>query len=135
MKSTMPAPGPRFALALGDNLGLGAQRVAVEHRVGEFHVGHAEIADGRAERGVADGDADHQAEREELVDQRLAPLGLGRELGIEMQRLRIVGQAGEQHVVHLGDGPRDRVLEHSGRSRTPRNRALPLPFSPLAGFR
>ncbi len=39
--------------------------VALEQRVGEFHVGHAEIGDGGANRHVGDLDADHQAEREQ----------------------------------------------------------------------
>src|SRR5262249_47202993 len=42
-------PRPRLALALGDDLGVRAQRVAMEYRLGEFHLGHAQIADGGAE--------------------------------------------------------------------------------------
>src|SRR6267154_3238046 len=39
--------GPRLALAQAHHLGLHPKRVAVENRLGETHVGHAEIGDGR----------------------------------------------------------------------------------------
>src|SRR5262245_46632537 len=45
-----PLPRPRLALALGDDFGVRAQRVAMEYGLGEFDVGHAEIADGGAQR-------------------------------------------------------------------------------------
>src|SRR5690348_5542536 len=68
--------GARFAFAHGDALGFAAQRVAGEHWIGEFQRIVAEVRDQRPERGVADADADHQAEREAAVDERLAELGL-----------------------------------------------------------
>jgi hypothetical protein len=58
-----------------------------------------------------DADADHEAEGEAGVDQRLAELGLGGRLMVEVQRLRIVGKGSDQDVVGFGDGPRDRVLD------------------------
>src|SRR4029079_17342639 len=36
---------PRLALALGDDLGVRLQRIAVKHRFWKFDVGHAEVAD------------------------------------------------------------------------------------------
>src|SRR6185369_16842052 len=39
-------PGPRLALALGNDFGVRPQRIAVEHRPWKLHLGHAEIADG-----------------------------------------------------------------------------------------
>lgn len=45
----------RARLALGDDLGGAIDGVALEERGGEKHVGHAEIADGGADRGVVDG--------------------------------------------------------------------------------
>src|SRR5215204_2648472 len=43
---------PRLADALGDDPGMRLQGVAVEYRLWKLDVGHAEIADGGAERGV-----------------------------------------------------------------------------------
>src|SRR5581483_12037741 len=54
----------RLALALGQHLGREVERIAMEHGLGEFHVGHAEVAHRRADGGVAHRDADHHAERE-----------------------------------------------------------------------
>ena len=93
------------------DLGGEAQRVAVEDGVRELDVGHAEIGDQRADGGVADRYADHQAEGEQRVDQRLAPFALGGEVVIDVQRLRVVGETGEQRVVHLGDRAPQRVLD------------------------
>src|SRR5215510_11942660 len=62
-----PLPRPRLALALGNDFGVRAQRVAVEHRLGKFDLSHAEIADSGAERGVVDAHADHDTERIEAV--------------------------------------------------------------------
>jgi hypothetical protein len=87
--------------------------VALEEGRRKLHLGHAEIADGGAERRLVDGDADHQAEGEQRVHQRLAELALRLgEVPVDMQRLRVIGEAGEQDVVHLRDGSPDRVLEH-----------------------
>ena len=61
---------------------------------------------------VVDGDADHEAEGEQAVDQRLAKLRLGlAEVPVDVQRLRVVGEGAEHHVVHLGDGARQGVVE------------------------
>src|SRR4029077_19921397 len=51
--------GPRLAFAQAYDLGLYPKRVAVKDRLGETDVGHAEVGDGRAERGVVHPDADH----------------------------------------------------------------------------
>ena len=57
--------------------------------------------------------ADHQAEGEQRIHQRLAPFGLLlAEMPVDVQRLRIERHVGEQHVVHLGDGAVVAVLEH-----------------------
>src|SRR5262249_13319589 len=63
--------GPRAGLALGGHLGGDVERVAVEHGLGEPHLGHAEVADGGAERGFVDRDADHQPQSEQAVNERL----------------------------------------------------------------
>ncbi len=107
----MPAPGRDFDCAFAHDLRRAMHGVAFEQRIGEFHVGHAEIGDGGADRHVGNLDADHQPEREQRVHQRLAPLGLGlAEVPVDVQRLRIERHVGEQHVVHLRHGARVPVL-------------------------
>src|SRR5262249_34495384 len=82
--------------------GLGVDRVAVEDRLRELDLLEPEIAHGRAERGLADREPHGDAEREEAVDQRLAELGLGRGVEIDVERLRGHREAGEPHVGGLG---------------------------------
>ena len=85
--------------------------VAFEQRVGKFHFGHAEIGDGGADRQVIDHDADHQAEREQRIHQRLSPFRfLLAEMAVDVERLRIERHVGEQHVVHLRHRPGERML-------------------------
>src|ERR1700733_2684246 len=76
MKLDNAGAWPRFRFALADDLGRAMHGVALEQRVGEFDVGHAEIRDGSADRHVGNLDADHKSEREQRVHQRLAPFGL-----------------------------------------------------------
>src|SRR5258708_24856859 len=102
---------PRFADALGNDLGVGFQRIAVKHRLQKLDVGHAEIADRRAERGVVNAHADHDAEGVEAVEQPLAEFGGFREMRIDMQRLRIHRQQAEHCIVHLGDGPAEFMMK------------------------
>src|SRR6516164_5421629 len=85
--------------------------VTLEQRVGKFDIGHAEIGDGGADRHVRYLDADHEAEREQRVHQRLSPVGFGlAEMTVDVQRLRIERHVGEQHVVHLRHGARVSML-------------------------
>jgi len=103
--------GARFRRALAHHRRAAVHGVALEQRIGEFHVAHAEIGDGGADRHVGHLDADHQPEREQRVHQRLAPLGLGlAEVAVDMQRLRIERHVGKQHVVHLRHGAGVAVL-------------------------
>src|SRR5258708_2236098 len=53
---------PRFAGALGNDFGMRLERVAVKHRFRKLDVGHAEIADGGAERGVVHAHPDHDSQ-------------------------------------------------------------------------
>ncbi len=107
----MPAFGRDFNSRFDTTVVEQVHRVALEQRIGEAHVGHAEIGDGGADGHVGDLDADHQAEREQRVHQRLAPLGLGlAEVAVDVQRLRIERHVGEQHVVHLRHRARVAVL-------------------------
>ena len=69
---------------------------------GNFTSAHAEIGDCGADRQVRNRHADHEAEREQRVHQRLAPLGLLlAEMSVDMQGLRVERHVREQHVVHL----------------------------------
>jgi hypothetical protein len=54
--------GTGFRILEADHLGLGAQRVADEDRLGHAHLVVAEIGDERAQGGVADRQADQQRE-------------------------------------------------------------------------
>jgi hypothetical protein len=90
----------------------GTNRVAVEYRLGELHLVHAEIGDGGAERRVVHRDADHQAQGEDAVDDALAELGLRRELLVDMERLDVHGERAEQDIVHFRDRARPRMVEH-----------------------
>src|SRR5207253_9698128 len=47
-----------------------------------------------------------------LFRSRLAELGLGRGVEVHVKRLRVHGQAREQHVVGFGDGAAGLMLEH-----------------------
>jgi hypothetical protein len=98
------------------HLSFDMNRVAMEHGMRERRLRHAEVGDRRAERGIVDRDADHQAEREQRIDQRLAPLALRREIEIDMQRLRVERHDREEHVVALGDAALQRVPEDLSRS-------------------
>ena len=80
------------------------QRIAGEHRIGEDQLVVAEVGDQRSERGVGDADPDHQAESIDRIDQWFAEFGLSSGFVIEVQRLRIMGQRGDQDIVGLGDG-------------------------------
>src|SRR6185295_102788 len=87
--------GPRLGFPFAHHLRREVERIAVEHRLGELDIGHAEVAHRGADGGIADRDADHDAQREERVHQRLAPLALGSKVVIDVQRLRVVREAGE----------------------------------------
>ncbi len=131
--------GPRLRFALADDFGGAMHGVALEQRMRKFDVGHAEIGDRGADRHVGDLNADHEAEREQRVHQRLAPFGLLlAEVPVDMQRLRVERHVGEQHVVHLGDGAGvavldefagDEILEIEPAALVPNGRLL-APFSP-----
>src|ERR1019366_3577643 len=92
----------RFRRPLAHDLRAAVDGIALEQRIGKFHVGHAEIGDGGADRHVGNLDADHQPKREQRIHQRLAPLGFGlAEVAVDVQRLRVERHVGEQHIVHL----------------------------------
>src|SRR6516162_1165847 len=112
MKFDDPGAGERFRFALADYFRRAMYRVAFEQRMREFDVGHAEIGDRGANCHIRDLDTDHQAEREQRIHQWLAPLGLLlAKMSVDVQWLRVKGHVGEQHVVHLRDGPRIAMLD------------------------
>src|SRR5215470_11641117 len=83
-------PRTRRRFALADDFGGDMHGIDLEKRVRKFHLGHAEIGDGRADSEVVDHDADHQAEGEQRIYQRLTPLRLLlAEMAIDVQRLRV----------------------------------------------
>src|SRR5205085_2155675 len=102
----------RFAAPRRDHRRARPDRVAVKHRLWEAHIAHAEIGDGRAQCRVADSHADDETQGEDAVDERPAEFGRAREFSVEMQGLRVHRQCREQHIVHLGDSARHRMLEH-----------------------
>ncbi len=103
--------GARFALALFQHLGFDMQRIAMENGLGEAHLIHAEIGDRGAERGFADRNADHQAQRVERIDDAGAEFGgLGIFL-VQMELGGVVGHGGEEDVVGLRHRAADRMGE------------------------
>ena len=103
---------PRLRLALLHHLGLGVDRVAVEDGPRELDLLEAEVAHRGAERGLAHGEPDGRAEREDAVDEGLAELRLRGGVEVHVERLRVHGEAREQDVVGLGDGAAGLMLEH-----------------------
>src|SRR5205085_8546226 len=72
----------------------------------------AEVAHRRPERGLTDRQPHGDAEREQAVHERLAELGLARGVEVQVQRLRVHGQAREEDVVRLGDRAPRLMREH-----------------------
>ena len=99
----LPRAGSRASLL--DDLGLGVEGVAVEERRRERDVGEAELRDERALGDLRDGCPDHRRERPHRVHQPLAERLGRRERGVEMQRLAVHRERGEEDVVGLGRGP------------------------------
>ena len=103
--------GPGFAGANVLYRGAAVDRVAVKNRMREAHVAHAQVGDCCAKGGVLHRQADHQAERENAVDQGAAELGGLAVFGVDVQRSRVAGGVAEPHVVALRDGAPDFVVE------------------------
>src|SRR5579862_2043798 len=87
------------------------ERIAVEHRLRKYHIGHSKVSDSRAESGIAHRDTYHETQCKDAIDDLTAELRRLREFGIEMERLGIVGQCGEQHIIQLGYRSCNRVRE------------------------
>lgn len=105
--------GTRFRFTLIHDFGGAVNAVAFEDRCGEAHLGHAEISDRGAIGGIGDRNANHQAKRENRINERLSPFGFGgAEMRVDMERLRIERHVREQHVVHLCDGAREPMGEY-----------------------
>ena len=124
--------GPRLA---GAHLQHGAMRVqciADEDRVGEPHIGHAEVRYRGAQGGIAYRNPDHQAQRKDAVDKPLPELRLLYELDIEMQGLWIVGQRGEEQIVRFRNGACDGVVEHLADFELVKIKSAHFHLSPMA---
>src|SRR5271168_968701 len=100
-----------LALAQSEDPGFRPDRVAREHRLGKGHLLEAEIADRRSQRRILHGEADDEPQREDGIDQRTAELGGLGVFMIDVDRRRIVGQGGEQDVVHVRHRTADFVNE------------------------
>src|SRR5579885_3074598 len=86
----------RLAFADLDHFSLRGDGVADEDRLGKLGAVETEVADGGAERGIADRETDHEAQRENTVDQALAELGVLREFRLHLQTWRTESQVSEQ---------------------------------------
>src|SRR5436190_6011012 len=102
--------GPRARLALRENLRLGTDRVAREHRSRQRHVAPAEID--RLLREVDHRQSRDERERERRVDERPLPLRLRRVLGVEVNRVRVERQQREPDVVGLEYRPSEAAPVH-----------------------
>src|ERR1700733_1930314 len=100
-------PAGRKPLLRHDRLTV--DRVAVPDGGGEPRVAAPQVRHDRPLGQVADGQPDEDGHGQQAVDQPLAELGRRAERGVEMQRLRVHGQRGEQRVVRLADRPPGRV--------------------------
>src|SRR5208282_5875881 len=102
----------RFRLPGLHDFGFGIDRIADEYRLGKLDFLKTEIADRGPQGQIAYRQTYYQAERENAVDQPLAELCLLGELGVEMERLQVHGQRGEQQIIGLGYGPSRLMLHH-----------------------
>ena len=93
-------------------LGLEPERVADQYRHREGRLLEAQVGHRGAQRRVTHAYPDHQPQGQQAVHQAFAELGAGRELGIEVQGLRVVGHKAELEVVGLGDGAGQGMAHH-----------------------
>ncbi len=85
----------------------------MEQRFGKADFVPAQVRDRGAQRGVVDGNPNHQAERQAAVDDTLSELTvLAAVFFVEVQCGGIMGHRAEQHVVGFGDGAPDGVVEN-----------------------
>jgi len=95
--------GPRARFALVDDFRLHVDRVSMEYRFRKLYLVKAEVGNRRPQRRIRDREAYRKAQREEAIHQPLTKLGLFGEFFIEMERLGIHRQGGEQDVVGFGN--------------------------------
>lgn len=75
----------------------------MEDGFGVFDVVVAEVCDNRAVGRLGDGHRDRERHSEQTVDEALAEVGVGGELGVEMERLLVHREVAETLVVRLAD--------------------------------
>jgi citrate lyase subunit beta/citryl-CoA lyase len=75
------------------------------------HLVVGEVGDDGAVGCFGDGDADCEGHCVDAVDQSLAELGIGGEVGVEVERLLVHRHVTEHLVVAFADGPACRVLD------------------------
>src|SRR5262245_17330777 len=101
----------RARLALVHHLRLRVDRVAVEDGLGEFDLLEPEVAHGGPEGRFPDRQAHGDAQRQQAIDEGFAELRLGGGVEVDVQGLRVQGEAREEDVVRLGDRPSRLVPE------------------------
>ena len=88
--------GARLTLAHLDNLGLSRDRIADKDRLGKFRLVETQITDRRAQCKLANRKSDDQPEGEDAVDYPLSELGVFGKFRVQMERLRIHCERGEE---------------------------------------
>ena len=123
--STMPRSGLRFRFALTER--PRSRRGSCRRERPGAETSFPSCRDWRpsCRWSCRDGNADHQSEREQRVDQRLAPFASRGEIEVDMQRLRVERHGREQHVVALGHGLVSGRGGRPGPAGTPRDIARP----------
>ena len=94
------------------HLGLETEGVANEDRHRERRLVEAQVGHRGTQRRVTHAHADHQAQSQQAVHESLAELGVGRELGVEVQGLRVMSHETELQVVGLGNRAGQGMAHH-----------------------
>ena len=102
---------PRFRVLQLDYLSFNSYGVTVEQRLRKSNIVPSQIGYGRADRGIANRYADHEAQGQATVNQGFSKLRCFAIFRIEMQRRRIMRQRAEPNIVGLSDRPVNRVIE------------------------
>ena len=93
-----PAIGPALRFALVENLRFRIERIAREDGGGHLDVGPLQVRH-RAVGRVSDRHPRHDGERQGGIDERFPELGLGRVVGVEMNRSGCCSSAGVNQVL------------------------------------
>jgi len=106
-----PDIGAGAAITNLDDIGLGPQRVAEKYRMRCLDLIEAKIGKQGAQRGVAHGKANHQAETETTINEDPPKFTRSRIFCVQMQRLGIVRNQRKKQVVGFRHGATNFVNE------------------------